>query len=299
MTEWLEGGTIITKKQTIKLAALHLFAEQGYHQTAVQQIASKAQISKGAFYHHFESKDQLFIELIKDHYQGLLNKTQPIPDQQLLNSQDILALRISTELEQIKHDRCFLPILLKEIAFETDEKIAKIMKEFRWKLTCQHHSYLYEAYGERIHSLRWDLTIIFEGILKEYISLIVMEHIDIPSQKLAHFIATKMETLIHDDNKQAPILTSDMLATDTQARTFQLKEQAHASIIELKQLAHAIDIDHTEATKIKQAVDHLEQLLLQNKNEHYLLEALVAYLKKYPALKKQMGTLEKIIVKMG
>jgi AcrR family transcriptional regulator len=40
-------------------AASHLFAIQGYDETAVESIIERAGVSKGAFYHHFNSKEAI------------------------------------------------------------------------------------------------------------------------------------------------------------------------------------------------------------------------------------------------
>jgi AcrR family transcriptional regulator len=40
-----------------------LFAEHGYAATSVADICSRAGVTKGAFYHHFESKQTVFLEL--------------------------------------------------------------------------------------------------------------------------------------------------------------------------------------------------------------------------------------------
>lgn len=45
-------------------AALQCFAEQGYAAAGVAEICQAAQVSKGAFYHHFPSKQDLFLELL-------------------------------------------------------------------------------------------------------------------------------------------------------------------------------------------------------------------------------------------
>jgi len=41
------------------------FAEQGYESTGVAEICERADVSKGAFYHHFSSKQDLFMELLQ------------------------------------------------------------------------------------------------------------------------------------------------------------------------------------------------------------------------------------------
>ncbi len=46
-------------------AATAGFAEQGYESTGVAEICERADVSKGAFYHHFSSKQDLFMELLQ------------------------------------------------------------------------------------------------------------------------------------------------------------------------------------------------------------------------------------------
>jgi AcrR family transcriptional regulator len=47
-----------TRTLLIKTAA-QLFSTQGYDRTSVESIIAKAGVSKGAFYHHFSSKDEM------------------------------------------------------------------------------------------------------------------------------------------------------------------------------------------------------------------------------------------------
>jgi AcrR family transcriptional regulator len=46
-------------------AARRLFAERGYHATSTPEIVAAAGVSRGAMYHHFEDKAQLFEEVFK------------------------------------------------------------------------------------------------------------------------------------------------------------------------------------------------------------------------------------------
>ncbi len=48
----------LRKKQILETAE-RLFTAQGYEKTGVQDILDELQLSKGSFYHHFESKDQV------------------------------------------------------------------------------------------------------------------------------------------------------------------------------------------------------------------------------------------------
>lgn len=50
-------------RQTILAASCELFKEKGYEATSVDEIVNRADIVKGTFYYHFESKEQVLINL--------------------------------------------------------------------------------------------------------------------------------------------------------------------------------------------------------------------------------------------
>jgi AcrR family transcriptional regulator len=52
-------------------AALACFAQQGYDAAGVAEICRRAGVSKGAFYHHFPSKQAVFLELMSRWLGGL------------------------------------------------------------------------------------------------------------------------------------------------------------------------------------------------------------------------------------
>ncbi len=53
-------------KNRILQAASRLFAKNGYDATGVAEICTAAGASKGAFYHHFPSKQAVFLTLLED-----------------------------------------------------------------------------------------------------------------------------------------------------------------------------------------------------------------------------------------
>lgn len=52
-------------------AALEGFAQNGFDATGVAEICRRAGVSKGAFYHHFPSKQAVFLELMEQWLTGL------------------------------------------------------------------------------------------------------------------------------------------------------------------------------------------------------------------------------------
>jgi len=71
-------------------AAAAGFAERGYDGTSVAEICDRAGVSKGAFYHHFPSKQDLFLELLErwldlleDQLDAVRGQENPVPVQLL------------------------------------------------------------------------------------------------------------------------------------------------------------------------------------------------------------------------
>ena len=75
------------KKALIMETALELFANEGYHNASINDIAKKAGISKGLIYNYFDSKEELiktiifksfdeFIQFIDPNRDGILTKEE-------------------------------------------------------------------------------------------------------------------------------------------------------------------------------------------------------------------------------
>src|SRR5438309_2057074 len=53
-------------RRELLTAAAHVFAERGYAAATVGEIIRRAKLSKGTFYWHFASKEELFAELLDE-----------------------------------------------------------------------------------------------------------------------------------------------------------------------------------------------------------------------------------------
>lgn len=69
VNQWLIGrwGGVSegTKRERILEAAVAVFAEKGYHQARIEEIAARAGVGKGTVYEYFASKLELFQEMFR------------------------------------------------------------------------------------------------------------------------------------------------------------------------------------------------------------------------------------------
>ncbi|HVP17576.1 MAG TPA: TetR/AcrR family transcriptional regulator [Spirochaetia bacterium] len=63
-------------RNRILQVSLRLFGERGYNATGVARICKASQVSKGAFYHHFRSKQALFLQLMQGWLSGVDGQLQ-------------------------------------------------------------------------------------------------------------------------------------------------------------------------------------------------------------------------------
>jgi len=61
------GMCLMDSKDKILQVAFNLFLQKGYRDVSLSEIVQQVGLTKGAFYHYFRGKDQLFLEVV-DYY---------------------------------------------------------------------------------------------------------------------------------------------------------------------------------------------------------------------------------------
>jgi len=96
------------KRQEVLNTAERLFCQRGYEGTSVQDILSEMSLSKGGFYHHFASKDEVLKALCERRAQRMAEYTES-----LLQEASTPMGRINAVLHG------FMPLRKEEISFVT------------------------------------------------------------------------------------------------------------------------------------------------------------------------------------
>jgi TetR/AcrR family transcriptional repressor of mexJK operon len=85
-----DGPRYPAKRAAIGRAALDLFVRDGYERTSVDAIAAEAGVSKRTVYSHYADKERLFLAVVEETYDGLMDQVRDIADGELDRPGDAL-----------------------------------------------------------------------------------------------------------------------------------------------------------------------------------------------------------------
>lgn len=279
MTNQSEGDQLDTKTKIMN-TALQLFSDKGFNETSVQQIAQLTGISKGGFYNHFSTKRELMLEMIDEYHNKIMNNSH------ILNETNLhLATYIQYELEAWMENQTFIHVLFNEFHPNKDPQITNKMDELHSRLTQQHREIFYLCYGEKIKPYLTDIVIIFEGMLKEYLSYMFVQQTTFDVKQLSMWICHHIESIINHLEELDPFLL------DTTDETIE-------SV--LKDLQHTIERkESSNKMKLLQVVDLLEQALENEAAYSTNVEVYLHYLKKEKTIQTNVLKLERLCKTRG
>lgn len=78
------------RRSEIFKAALAVFSELGYDRATLNDVVERVGVSKGCLYHHFESKEQLFIELLRDKFASAVRADEEMVTAQAGSRDEVL-----------------------------------------------------------------------------------------------------------------------------------------------------------------------------------------------------------------
>ena len=79
-TNKLSEETTAARRKAIFTAAFECFLQYGYAKVSLDDIAKKARLSRPLLYLQFKNKEDLFVEMLRDLYMGLISEAHHIPE---------------------------------------------------------------------------------------------------------------------------------------------------------------------------------------------------------------------------
>jgi AcrR family transcriptional regulator len=105
-------------------AAGRVFAEHGFHGATLEAVAAGAGVSKGALFHYFPSKEQLFLALLEDLLGAGIRDIETVVAERGSDSAH-LGAAVETFLRRMNSDPRWLPLLLEFLAYGSRNPAAK------------------------------------------------------------------------------------------------------------------------------------------------------------------------------
>lgn len=195
------------KEEKIIKAGLHLFAKNGFASTTIQDIVNECNISKGAFYLHFKSKEALLLAIIK-YYIDRTMENMKIIQQKNFPPKETFKEQIAYQFSESKEHRDFILVMISEHSIPENSKIEEYFKNVSQKFHETYQNALSAAYGDIVKPYLSDLSVIVQGIVQSYQNLFIFNELDIDFYELADFIMRRIDDMIDGmvQNGEQPIL---------------------------------------------------------------------------------------------
>lgn len=154
----------VISKEELKEIGLKIFSERGYFLTKVSDIVKTAGVSQGTFYLNYESKKDLFLDILKDFRDSVI---KILNDERLKKLKPVDALILSQKLlfSFFMENKKTTSLIYREGYVEQD--FSEILENIHKILTDNRVQYLKEVFNEKLNEEdRNIISYIIGGILR-------------------------------------------------------------------------------------------------------------------------------------
>ena len=114
-----------SKHHKILRAAVKVFAQKGFYNARVSEIAKEAQVADGTIYLYFKNKDDILIHLFEEEMDGIIQNVKTAVDP-LDDPLDKIRAFVKKHLEMVEEDRLMAEVIQVELRQST-----KFMKDYK------------------------------------------------------------------------------------------------------------------------------------------------------------------------
>lgn len=160
--------------QTILEAARKLFIEKNYADVTIVEIVTEADISKGALYHHFSSKEDLYLRMMHHFLAEIQESTQAVANNSVGHTRQRLKESTLNFLELPDELLAVLRLVRRDINIFRDPMRNELIRAYQKAVPEQVEKIIRDgiAKGELMDTdpriLSWELVALVEVILRPY-----------------------------------------------------------------------------------------------------------------------------------
>lgn len=187
---------------------MKLFATKGFTATSVQEITTESGISKGAFYLHFRSKDELLLAILHYHF-DIINYSITEQLKKIHEPREILIHKYIVLFSHLMTHRDLIVMLSREQSIPRNETIKQLLLDKQLLFTRHTQSILKRMYGPKIEPFLWDITILFDGIEKAYVGTLLFMNDNFEVRRLAEFMINRLDSIVEGIYQDTPFFTKE------------------------------------------------------------------------------------------
>ncbi|MGR3762686.1 TetR/AcrR family transcriptional regulator [Rossellomorea sp. NS-SX7] len=261
------------KEKLIIETSIKLFATKGFNATSVQEIVNECDISKGAFYLYFKSKEALLLAIMKYYFEMIREKVDLIEHEDL-PPYEKFRKQLESQLVEVWKHKEFIIMQIRENAMPFNEDIHALLHEMKVHTYEFYKRRLTAIYGKEIEPYFWDLSLIIQGILKSYLEVIMLDKIEMDFNYLSDFILRRVDDVVHGLMKsgEKPVLSPEKLEPFLKAmESASLNEDMLVRMIEEQ-------LEGTEDENIKISLEVIKEEILKDETRAIVIKGMLVNL---------------------
>ncbi|WP_175559343.1 TetR/AcrR family transcriptional regulator [Sediminibacillus albus] len=279
------------KKKKIIETSISLFAEKGFYSTSIQEIVDKSDLSKGSFYLHFRSKDELMLRIFEYYYELMNGKIAGVRRENLTPRESFIK-QLEVQLEEIIKHKDFIITQFREQTISLNQELFEFIKNKDMEMKQWYESNLLAIYGDKAADYIVDLSLVAEGMLTTYLQMIVKYNADIDLHKLAVFVIRRMDDIAEGllSGQEEPLISKDELRPIMEKQNAPcntVKQKAEKKLLEMQGEIGGLRLGTEQSRELHGAIDLLLAEIKKAEPRKFLIQGLLANFKDISSLEKQ------------
>ncbi|WP_421385233.1 TetR/AcrR family transcriptional regulator [Bacillus salacetis] len=286
----------MNKRRAILEAAVELFAEQGYTQTSMQQIADSIGISKGSLYSFFHSKEDLIISIYEHYQQLVFERAYVVGLDMKMPGEERLAKQFQVQFEGILEYKSYMKMHMRGDSAKNSEKLAAMEHRMRGRLFSWLEHNLLQLYGDKIMPYKWDLMWMTQSIYSSYMMLLISTDSGLAPEDLGKHIVRQISNLADDFFKgnSTPLLNDEIM------KPFSVNIDREGAFISFEKREEAWNNLYGKIHSLPEGsgdylhiADRISEECRKSKPDELVIKGMFRLLKDEDELKKAASALEK------
>lgn len=267
------------KKRTILNEAIKLFAKKGFDATTIQEIADESGISKGAFYLHFRSKEELVLSIFQYSSERIQSRMSAIEAEYAERTpREKFIRQLEAQFLELLAQKEVLILQFREQVLYMNKDIEQFFRNRQLERDEWLEASFVNMYGERIQPYIYDVSRLFDGLVNTYLKLMIVKNIHLDVTQLAPYIVRRLDDIVAGmmHRGEVPLLTKDILTSSSQAQDL-LKHRITDLLSQMETEINKLTLDDEDKVELQNTLKFLLQEIKKDGDpETFIFKGLLA-----------------------